>query len=584
MSENYTRNYTHGVDGSPATETTPILLNRYRVLEERARGGFGTVKICWDRRLQRRVAIKCMPLEDFQGQSQVASTLEEAIFEGRAVSQLDQTNIVRIYDFEQDGTTAYLIMEFIDGLTLEELLENVEDNRLTLDETAWVLDGLSKALACAHEHNILHLDIKPANIMIDQAGQIKLTDFGMSSIASATGYGDARGGTIGYMPPEQIEGGMVDDRTDLFALACVVWTCLAGKSPYLGKDVQVSLNKISRGPRPKLSKTIPQLQGPAELTILSALKADPDKRPAHVSDFAAALTGRLGNPQRGRQSLSYLVSQNPDETFQVDAALLDKQAPLEHIKNSGELFIRIASGFAVGAASFQLASATKMLTVSGCWGIGFLTAAAAGISATLGAGLGIGVVAWLMLSSCFAFQGSSLLVALILTAATLVIVIYWWVGLGRTRRGCCAGFFLPFTFNLPYMGLPYSVALLKPRDSALTTVASLLAFTNLQALMTRRLDYLADPFLWLNLALMVGIAAGGSALTQKTQQKSPFIAQGMALVALLGGRYLINWVKNGRNWYSPAVTSWVFAVILFGLMGTATVLLGSSNLSQEADR
>ena len=199
-----------------------ILLERYRVLARRGTGGFGTVCTCWDTRLQRRVAIKRMPLLDSAENNNVfASTVDEALSEARTACLLAHPNIVTVHDFEIEDSYAYLVMEFVDGLNLAELLARVEGGFLTYSEAAHVVSSLSKALQYAHENGVLHLDIKPTNIMIDRQGTVKLADFGMATLASAAGYGGARGGTVGYMPPEQIEGMLVDERADIFSLAVV---------------------------------------------------------------------------------------------------------------------------------------------------------------------------------------------------------------------------------------------------------------------------------------------------------------------------------------------------------------------------
>ena len=197
----------------PGSRAIPeeTLLGRYRVLARRGAGGFGTVCTCWDTRLQRRVAIKRIPLltsDDVSGAS--ASTADEALAEARTACLLAHPNIVTVYDFETDGTHAYLVMEYVDGLNLAELLARVEDGVLTHEECAHVLRSVAAALTYAHENGVLHLDIKPTNIMIDRQGTVKLADFGMATLASAAGYGGARGGTVGYMPPEQIQGLLVD--------------------------------------------------------------------------------------------------------------------------------------------------------------------------------------------------------------------------------------------------------------------------------------------------------------------------------------------------------------------------------------
>ena len=164
--------------------------------------------------------------------SGASSTLGEALAEARTSSLLAHPNIVTVFDFEVDGPYAYLVMEYVDGLNLAELLARVEGGTLTHDEAACLVQSVASALGYAHENGVLHMDIKPTNIMIDRTGTVKLCDFGMATLASAAGYGGARGGTVGYMPPEQIEGDLVDERTDVFSLAVVVWQALLGASPF----------------------------------------------------------------------------------------------------------------------------------------------------------------------------------------------------------------------------------------------------------------------------------------------------------------------------------------------------------------
>ncbi|HBG3383078.1 TPA: serine/threonine protein kinase, partial [Clostridioides difficile] len=153
-------------------QTSPreeILLGRYRVLARRGTGGFGTVCTCWDLRLQRRVAIKRLPILD----DAATTTADEALAEARTACMLGHPNIVTVFDFESDGAYAYIVMEYVDGLNLAELLARVEGGRLTCEECAQVLDSVARALEFAHENRVLHLDIKPTNIMIDRQGVVK---------------------------------------------------------------------------------------------------------------------------------------------------------------------------------------------------------------------------------------------------------------------------------------------------------------------------------------------------------------------------------------------------------------------------
>ena len=309
---------------SAAQPPEEYLLRRYRVLERRGRGGFGTVCTCWDTRLQRRVAIKRMPLA-----AETGTTAAEALAEARTACMLGHPNIVTVFDFESDGTFAYLVMEYVDGLNLAELLARVEGGRLTPDECAHVLDSVARALSFAHENRVLHLDIKPTNIMIDRQGVVKLADFGMATLASAAGYGDARGGTVGYMPPEQIDGGMVDERTDVFALAVVTWQALTGSNPFLAKGAEESRRRIAKGPG-RLARLAPGVDPAVEATLARELSPAPSARDADALELAEELVPHLGLPAMGAESLRGLVEQaekddEPDAGARVRAGALRRR-------------------------------------------------------------------------------------------------------------------------------------------------------------------------------------------------------------------------------------------------------------------
>lgn len=214
--------------------TDGLILNRYRPISEAGSGGFGTVQLAWDTRIQRRVAIKCMSVEDpamASGADGVAydAAAVPGLEEARTAAMLSDSNIVGVIDFEVQADTAYLIMEYVDGMTLSRLLaEHNQD--ITADIVAAVFQAVSHALEIAHENQVLHLDIKPDNVMINRQGQVKVTDFGLAKLSSANGFSQAGGGTIGYMPPEQMRLEPLDERCDEWALAALTYEMIAGKT------------------------------------------------------------------------------------------------------------------------------------------------------------------------------------------------------------------------------------------------------------------------------------------------------------------------------------------------------------------
>ena len=300
----------------PAGAGASTLFKRYRPLETRASGGFGRVEICLDSRLQRRVAIKRMPLSS-GGADGSRETTAMALAEARTASMLQHPNIVQVIDFTYDSAYAYLVMEYVDGITLEEFLDGVDGHSLTFDEAACIADTLVQALSYAHENGVLHLDIKPANVLIDRSGHVKLTDFGMATLASSAGFGGARGGTIGYMPPEQLLGNEVDERTDIFALACVLYESLCAEAPFRASTPTESLRLIERGVTPP-RELLPDLPERSEEALLQALSPDANDRMGSIAAFGDRFMGRLGNVREGRKSLARIIarltSDDPEAT------------------------------------------------------------------------------------------------------------------------------------------------------------------------------------------------------------------------------------------------------------------------------
>ena len=254
------------------------------------------MEICLDGRLQRRVAIKRMPLASPCNRTSTETTAT-ALAEARTASMLQHPNIVQVIDFSYDSAYAYLVMEYVDGMSLEEFLAQVEGNSLTYDEAACIADALVQALSFAHENGVLHLDIKPANVLIDRSGHVKLADFGMATLTSAAGFGGARGGTVGYMPPEQLNGEVVDERSDVFSLAAVLYESLCASAPFRAGTPADSLKKIAKGVLCP-SDLLPDIPESAEDALLRALSPHPADRMDGTAEFGELFLGELGNPRR----------------------------------------------------------------------------------------------------------------------------------------------------------------------------------------------------------------------------------------------------------------------------------------------
>lgn len=298
-----------------------LIAGRYKPLFPRARGGFSTVEVAWDSRLARRVAIKRIST----GNSLPVASLEEA----RTVALLSSPNIVNVYDFEQTGTETLIIMENVDGPSLAELMADSPE-LLSIEVATTILDGIVAALEYAHENQVLHLDIKPANVLIEQSGHIKVSDFGLAELAGVNGFGEVQGGTIGYMPPEQLTGGMVDARSDIWALAALSYQLLTGVNPFFALSPRDSLQLITDGAYAIPSELRPGLAGAVDEALIRALSPEMNQRQPTVTEFWLELRPHLGKIGAGRRKLKSLAHAWSGK----EAALLDGTDTLQYASAS----------------------------------------------------------------------------------------------------------------------------------------------------------------------------------------------------------------------------------------------------------
>jgi len=263
--------------------------DRYEVLSLAGVGGMGAVFRARHRTLGHIVAVKVLPPEV------AASGMRHERFRREATlgASLDHPHIVRVYDFDTRHGITFLIMTFVRGVTLEERLRS--DARLTTDAVLRIVSEIADALGYAHRRGIVHRDVKPSNILLDEdSGRALLADFG---IARVEGAGDspltqpgALIGTPGYMAPEQATGGHVDGRADLYALGAVTFEALAGAPPDFRAD-PTALARALRAARPEVS-------GREAGALVAPLAERPSERPGTAGAWLAALAG--AKPPRWR--------------------------------------------------------------------------------------------------------------------------------------------------------------------------------------------------------------------------------------------------------------------------------------------
>lgn len=239
-----------------------------------------TVYVATDLRLERRVALKVMHghlSDDTVFQSRF-------IQEARAAARLADPHVVNVFDQGQDGDMAYLVMEYLPGITLRELLR--EQRRLTVPQAVSILDAILSGLAAAHRAGIVHRDVKPENVLLAEDGRIKIGDFGLARATTAnTATGAQLLGTIAYLAPELVTRGTADARSDIYALGIMLYEMLTGEQPYKGEQpMQIAFQHATDSvPRPSVKN--PGVPEPLDELVLWATEKSPDDRPVDAREM-----------------------------------------------------------------------------------------------------------------------------------------------------------------------------------------------------------------------------------------------------------------------------------------------------------
>lgn len=366
----------------------PLILDRYRPLADLGSGGHGSVVLAFDTKMARRVAIKRLPLpRDAAGRPLARTGLPEA----RTAALLNHPNIVTVHEWDTGADEAFIVMEHLDGASIAEVLD-ATDEPFTLDETAAIVAGVSAALAYAHANGVLHLDLKPANILLTRDGRVKVADFGVSALTDVSGRASGVAGTIGYMPPEQLRGQQLDERTDIWALASLVFEVLTNANPFDADTAEGSLFRIDVADLPAPSEFEPGMPAAIDDVLVAALAAVPRDRYPSVTAFAAALMPYLGDPEAGRASLAEVVAsvlgtdEAEDETEYATLGLWDRLAP--YASTARRAIAAVASAWLAYSAIEGL-GLPRPARVAGA----IVVALAAAFAPALGAALGFGLFA-----------------------------------------------------------------------------------------------------------------------------------------------------------------------------------------------
>ncbi|MGO1435449.1 MAG: Stk1 family PASTA domain-containing Ser/Thr kinase [Canibacter sp.] len=263
--------------------------DRYRVRSRIARGGMGMVYLADDLRLGRKVAVKIMHPHLVDDDTFVRRFEKEA----HAAARLNDQNVVNVFDQGFDGEAPYLVMEYVPGITLRQLLK--QQKRLTADQAIEISEAVLSGLSAAHQAGFIHRDVKPENVFLADDGGIKIGDFGLARSASAnTTTGQALLGTIAYLSPELVTRGVADARSDVYAFGIMLYEMLTGVQPYRGEQaVQIAYMHAHEdvpAPSQVSSESTPELD---ELVRWTTAR-DPEKRPRDATVTLTRMRHLLG--------------------------------------------------------------------------------------------------------------------------------------------------------------------------------------------------------------------------------------------------------------------------------------------------
>lgn len=265
-----------------------VIDDRYRILTHLADGGMASVYVAMDGRLERRVALKIMR----RGLAQDDVFVDRFRSEARSAARLSHPNVVAVFDQGEDGDEVFLVMELVAGKTLREVIH--EEAPLTAREALAIAEPVLEALRAAHDADIVHRDVKPENVLIRVDGEVKVADFGLARAASSQTTTSQTGvviGTASYLSPEQVERGVSDARSDIYAAGLMVFEMLTGRKAVTGETpIQIAYRHV-HGTIPPPSSLVDSVPADLDDLVAKATATEPEDRFATAAAFLSALRG-----------------------------------------------------------------------------------------------------------------------------------------------------------------------------------------------------------------------------------------------------------------------------------------------------
>lgn len=267
-----------------------ILDERYEIIDVVGTGGMSTVYRAKDHRLKRYVAVKVLKTE----YSNDANFVSKFRVEAQASAGLTHPNIVSVYDVCEDNGRYFIVMELVEGITLKEYINL--NGRLTMDQALDFSMQIASGLEAAHEHHVIHRDIKPQNIIVSKNGNLKVTDFGIAKAATSNTMSTAGMGSVHYISPEQARGGYSDERSDIYSMGITMYEMVTGRVPFEGDtNVAIALMHIQNEIIPP-RELYPDIYSSFEKIIMKATQKKPERRYLTAAALIADLKRVKANP------------------------------------------------------------------------------------------------------------------------------------------------------------------------------------------------------------------------------------------------------------------------------------------------
>lgn len=274
---------------------------RYQIIRTIGEGGMANVYLAYDTILEREVAVKVLRGDLANDEKFVKRFQREA----KAASSLNHPNIVEMYDVGEDDGNYFIVMEYVNGKTLKNLIK--KRGALSLSETIDIMLQLTSGIACAHDSYIIHRDIKPQNVMILEDGRVKITDFGIAVALNSTELTQTNSvmGSVHYLPPEQANGSGATVKSDIYSLGILMYELLTGKLPFKGDNAVEIAIKQMKDRLPSIIAQNPNVPQSVENVVLRACAKNPENRYESVREMHEDLKTVLSESRRDEPKLVY---------------------------------------------------------------------------------------------------------------------------------------------------------------------------------------------------------------------------------------------------------------------------------------